>query len=330
MDTAIEEMMKNIQSSRPVGPKVLYGGDLQDNTDQYFRPSPFHNLDNVPKPPPNLFSEYGATAVVDKRPFMTAQPQVPRDPELEALNQYFNKERITAFAVSASRGMIGEVLAKQAEQVANAFVKDEIDRRAGIRKATLLSAGVPEADATRQIAQEALNGINLRTMDLRDRQIQDAVNLYYNINNLPTPATQPQTNAVPPTVPSGTEVPMEEADQVQEMNTAMEDTTEFPAEEPKPSEETEGIAQGGAGIPMRPGGSGSSTNPAEIPPFEWETASRRELIDFIRANNISTPETVNQRTGAILSPSTLSAINVETLREIVARFFMMGRRFPEF
>ena len=338
MDVAIEEMLKNIQSSRPVGPKVLYGGDLQDNTDQYFRPSPFHNQDNVPAAPRNLFCEYGATAVVDNRPFMTPQPQVPRDPELEALNQYFNKQRVLEFARGASRSVISEVLAKQAEQVANSYVKDEIDRRAGIRKSVLLNVGVPEADANKQIAGEALAGINLRTMDMRDRQVQDAVNMYYNINNLPTPATQTATSAVPATIPSGVAVPQEDADLIQEMNIQMEDTSEFPEEEPKLPEENEGIAQGGAGNSMRPSaGTGGplsqeqSGGPGELAalPFDVDRATKEPLIDFILQRSIRTAQTTAMGTGAMLARGTLRAIPVDDLRDIV-REYATGRSFPEF
>jgi hypothetical protein len=358
MDVAIEEMLKNIQSSRPVGPKVLYGGDLQDNTDQYFRPSPFHNQDNVPAAPRNLFCEYGATAVVDNRPFMTPQPQVPRDPELEALNQYFNKQRVLEFARGASRSVISEVLAKQAEQVANAYVKDEIDRRSGIRKSVLLNSGVTEADANKQIAGEALGGINLRTMDMRDRQVQDAVNMYYNINNLPTPATQIATSAVPSTIPSGVEVPQEDADQIQDMNDDMEDTTEFPAEEPMVPEtmrmptgatqESGGVASQEIGarfnddmendeavsnnIPSRPSQGGAGGPEIRGPagrPFDVDGASRAELVGFILRNSIRTAHTTSMRTGAMLAASSLMAIPVDDLRDII-REHATGRRFPEF
>jgi hypothetical protein len=53
------------------------------------------------------------------------------------------------------------------------------------------------------MANEGLAGINTKLIDIRERQVQDAVNLYYNQNNIPVPVTtpfEPSTN-IAPTVP---------------------------------------------------------------------------------------------------------------------------------
>ena len=346
-EEALNDILRGIQSSRPMAPKVLYGGDLQENTDQYFRPSPFHNENSVPKAPANLFCEYGATADVDNRPFMTAQPQVPRDPELEGLNEYFNKQRVLSYARGVSGMVISEVLAKQAEQVANSYIKDEIDRRSGIRKSVLMGSGVPEADATRQIATEALAGINPRTMDMRDKQITDAVNMYYRINNLPTPVTQPAPSAIPATLPSGVEqaIPEEEAAAGESAN------TEMYAEEAMPDLEDAGMVKGGEGgfgIPGKgPGsqttdpyaestsagsGSGSSERPFRPGQEDADTMTKVQLVDYIRQYSVLTPTTGNTRTGAMLSPDRLGRNHsVQALREIVREHIEeMKRKFPEF
>jgi hypothetical protein len=347
-EEALNDILRGIQSSRPMASKILYGGDLQDNTDQYFRPSPFHNEDSVPKAPANLFCEYGATAEVDKRPFMTPQPQVPRDPELEGLNEYFNKQRVLSYARGVSGMVISEVLAKQAEQVANSYVKDEIDRRSGIRKSVLMGSGVPEADATRQIATEALAGINPRTMDMRDKQITDAVNMYYRINNLPTPVTQPAPNAIPATLPSGVEqaIPQEEAELGESANADMYDESdEMPALEDEGmvagGEGGFGIAGKGAGSQATDpyaestsagSGSGSSERPFRPGQEDADNMTKLQLVDYIRQYNVLTPTTGNTRTGAMLSPDRLDRNHsVRALREIVREHIEeMKRRFPEF
>ena len=346
---ALEEILRGIQSSRPMAPKVLYGGALQENTDQYFRPSPFHNESNVPKGPPNIFCEYGATTEVDKRPFMTPQPQVPRDPELEALNEYFNKQRVLSYARGFAANVVSEAIQKQAEQVANSYVKDEIDRRAGIRKSVLMGSGVSEADATKQIRDEALAGINLRTMDMRDRQITDAVNMYYNINNLPTPVTQPAVNPARATVPTG----VEEAMPTEEADTEAADMFDTGAEMPDiPGEYAGGGAgdQGGFGIPgVGPGtgsqitanpegGSGTSERPFNPRQHIQETLeaidtmTKLELVDYIRRYSVLTPTTGSSRTGQILSPDRLARNHsVDALREIVREHAVEQlKKFPEF
>jgi hypothetical protein len=343
-EEALNDILRGIQSSRPMASKILYGGDLQDNTDQYFRPSPFHNEDSVPKAPANLFCEYGATAEVDKRPFMTPQPQVPRDPELEGLNEYFNKQRVLSYARGVSGMVISEVLAKQAEQVANSYVKDEIDRRSGIRKSVLMGSGVPEADATRQIATEALAGINPRTMDMRDKQITDAVNMYYRINNLPTPVTQPAPNAIPATLPSGVEqaIPQEEAELGESANADMYDDMPALEAEVSSSADRETGDEGGFGISAAEGvprGILAAEGPRGILAAEGAGGSGTQISDmsklqcvvYIRANNVLTPATSSMRTGALLSDSGLLQLSKDELQEIV-REHMVGQRrtFPEF
>lgn len=199
----MEALIRNIQASRNVPEPVLYLGGLQGNTDQYFSANNLHNQDYVPKAPAKIFNNYGATAEIDNRPFASLGLQVPRNPEQEALNEYFNVERIKKFASGQSNLLISEQLAKQGELLANQFVKDEIDRRAGIRRAVLEATGLTPAQIQSQMASEGLAGVNPRLIDMRDRQVQDAVNLYYNQNNIPVPVTtlaEPSTN-IAPTIP---------------------------------------------------------------------------------------------------------------------------------
>ena len=187
----MEGLLQSIQASRNVAMPTLYYGGLQLNADQYFSANDLHNQDSVPEPPAKRFRNYGATAEIDRRPFATLGLQVPRNPEQEALNQYFNQDRISRFASGQSSFLVSEQLAKQAELMANQIVRDEVDRRAGIRRAVLEATGLTPAQIQQQIASESLAGINPRLVDIRDRQIQDAVNLYYNQNNIPLPVTTP-------------------------------------------------------------------------------------------------------------------------------------------
>lgn len=354
----MESILRGIQSSRPNPTPVLYGGALQGNYDEYFKPSPFHNADDVPPPPKNLFSEYGATFEVDKRPFMSPQPQVPRDPELEALNEYFNKQRVLSYARGFSAQIISETIAKQGEQVANSFVKDEIDRRAGIRKNVLVNAGVSEADADRQIAGETLAGINTRTMDMRDKQITDAVNLYYNINNIPPPATQPQAVPNRATIPTGAQgaIPLEEADvppaDTEEMEAEQED--DFAEMRDTLDQMDTTIAAGGAGVPTASGGAASGGFPQEedfgspndpggwgdvaVPRYVadpeagtevggdiFATMTREQLVNYLLERNISVVGITARANGQMYTRTTMSRINVDALRQ-VARSYSQGGR----
>jgi hypothetical protein len=212
----MEALLQNIQASRNKAMPTLYLGDLMMNTDQYFMPNDLHNQSNVPAPPPKIFRNYGATAEVDRREFAMVQPQVPRNPEQEALNEYFSRERVKQFATGQSGFLVQEQLSKQAELLANQLVRDEVDRRAGIRRAVLEATGLTPAQIQTQMASEGLAGINPRLIDIRERQVQDAVNLYYNQNNIPVPVTtpfEPSTN-IAPTVPAEARVglPMNEAE----------------------------------------------------------------------------------------------------------------------
>lgn len=206
-----DELLKQmVQTSRKQAPAVLYGGDLQDNTtlsysEQKYEQTPVSNKSK------NIFNTYGSSVTDrDDRMFMTPQPQVPANPELEALNDYFNQRRIEQFARSSQNLIVGETLQKQAEQTASALVRDEMDRRAGIRRAVLERTGLTPGQIQSQMVNESLAGVNPRTMDMREQQITDAVNLYYNLNNIPQPVTAPQTNPIPATTPSGTIPPTEE------------------------------------------------------------------------------------------------------------------------
>ena len=185
----IETLLSGIQSSRNSGVPVLYGNDLQENSGIYFRPEREFFENDVPPPPPRLFRENGATTEIDNRPFIEPSPQVPRNPELEALNDYFRQQRTMEFARGRERAMIPETLSKQAEMMANNVVRDEIERRSGIRKSVLEATGLTPAQVQVQMAQEQIGAVNGRVLDMRDRQVQDAVNMYYLINNLPPPAT---------------------------------------------------------------------------------------------------------------------------------------------
>jgi hypothetical protein len=214
----IEKLLSGIQSSRNSGVPVLYGNDLQENSGIYYRPESRFLEYDVPPPPARLFRENGATTEIDNRAFIEPSPQVPRNPELEALNDYFRQQRTMEFARQRERAIVPEALSKQAEMMANSVVRDEIERRSGIRKAVLEATGLTPAQVQVQMAQEQLGGVNGRVIDMRDRQVQDAVNMYYLINNIPPPATAEATadkvpsNVAPPGA-GGKEVDEDEAGQ---------------------------------------------------------------------------------------------------------------------
>jgi len=199
----MEALLQNIQASRNKAMPTLFLGDLMMNTDQYFMPNDLHNQSNIPAPPPKIFRNYGATAEIDKREYAMVQPQVPRNAEQEALNEYFSRQRVKQFSTGQAGFLVQEQLSKQAELLANQIVRDEVDRRAGIRRAVLEATGLTPAQIQQQMANEGLAGINTKLIDIRERQVQDAVNLYYNQNNIPVPVTtpfEPSTN-IAPTVP---------------------------------------------------------------------------------------------------------------------------------
>lgn len=212
----MDKLIAKIQASRNVADPVLYLGALQGNTDQYFSANNLYGQYSVPPPPPQIFRENGATVEIDNRPFMTPSLQVPRNPEQEALNQYFNQQRVADYARGQKKLVFEETLSKQAELVANAVVRDEMDRRAGIRRSVLEATGLTPAQIQQQMVSESLAGINMRVIDVRDRQIQDAINTYYNINNIPIPITQQADtiDSIAPTVhtEAGNQLPMSDAE----------------------------------------------------------------------------------------------------------------------
>jgi hypothetical protein len=202
----MDKLIQKIQASRNVADPTLYGGDLQDNTDIYYKANKLYSQNNVPAAPPapKLRFNYGATTEIDNRPFMSLALQVPRNPEQEALNEYFNRKRVSDFAVAQSRMNISEQIAKQSELMANNVVRDEMDRRAGIRRSVLDATGYTPAQIEQELAADALAGVNPAALDIRERQVQDAVNLYYNLNNIPLPTTTAGgvQGAISATVPS--------------------------------------------------------------------------------------------------------------------------------
>jgi hypothetical protein len=270
-----DELLKQmVQSQRKQAPAVLYGGNLQDNTTLSFTEQKYEETP-VSNKAPTIFSNYGS-AITDRddRMFMTPQPQVPANPELEALNDYFNQRRIDQFAKSSTAMMVGETIQKQAEDTASAVVRDEMDRRAGIRRAVLERTGLTPGQIQQQLVAESVAGVNPRALDMRDQQIQDAVNLYYNINNIPQPVTTPMTNPVPSTTPSGTIAPAPETP-----------APETPAPEtPAPATEEDQAEPEDTLEELTP------EEPREFPSeFLINSATVDELVNYIHEFNISEP-----------------------------------------
>jgi hypothetical protein len=298
------KFLAQVQGSRNAPTKVLYEGALQGNTDTYLRPNDLADQNKVPPPPPKIFRDYGATVELDRRQFSVIQPQVPRDPELEAINSYFNQKRVQDFANEQSRLNIDDVIRKQAEDKVSSVIKDEIDRRAGIRRSVLEATGFTPAEAEQEIVRSTINGINRRVVDARSNQIQDAIDLYYTLNNIPKPTTTPATNAdvIASTTPSGTiapppeapapEAPAPEAPAAQEQAppAAEEDILPFPEVQRAP----ENL------MPEEP--------PARLsPPANLKDMNKDDIVEFIYNNNLvidnlisttyNVPATVTPRTG---------------------------------
>jgi len=308
----MEKLLANIQASRNAPVPVLYGNDLQENTGIYYAPErKFLQLD-VPQPPKALFCENGATTEIDNRPFIQPAPQVPRNPELEALNDYFNQQRINEFARQRERAIVPEYLQKQAELNANTIVRDEIERRSGIRKSVLEATGLTPAQVQLQLAQEAVGGVNGRVLDIRDRQVQDAVNMYYAINNLPPPATAlPTPEQVPASVApieTGGKPPTEDEN-------AMGFGAEDGAEDGTPGE-----------IDAMTGEGTMATNPRDtmpLPPLEViPTLSKRQLVDLITAYDIMDPAIMTRRGGRMTTGSIDRTFSKDALVSIVERYVM--------
>lgn len=285
-----------IQKSRNQASATLFGGDLQDNTDTYLKVQPqLASQDSVPPPPKALFCENGASVELDNRMNILLQPQVPRDPELEALNSYFNQRRVNDFARGQANHVVGEAVQKQAELVASQTMRDEMDRRAGIRRQVLDMTGLTPAQIDQQMVAEAFAGINPRTMDMRERQVQDAVDRFYMIRNIPAPMTQPTTNPVPATTPSdATLIPAPESAPMPEMEEEVDDLLEADMEaEPSPD------------------------MPAGI-----DRMSSADLVEFIIANRVIAEETTNSRTGELLSRNSLKQRGKAILRRVVEDFLI--------
>ena len=286
----MEELLRQVQASRNQPPKVLFEGALQGNTDQYLKPTGLFSQDVVPAPPRALFCENGASVELDERMFMVPVPQVPANPELEALNSYFNQKRITDFATGQRKGLISEEIQKQAELTASTIIKDEIDRRAGIRRSVLDATGLTPAQIEIQLTQEALGGVNGRALDIRDRQVQDAVDRFYRINNIPKPATTAEVNPVPATIPSGT-------GQVEEEETE--------AAQPEPELDMSKYPE--------------FTTSSEMAQY-IERNPKPTLAQYIVARQIKTDRTT-KRSGAMKSVKTIGTYAIQELRNIISTWY---------
>jgi hypothetical protein len=348
----MDKLIQKIQASRNVADPVLYGGALQDNTDYYYTANRFASQSDVPDGPPKIFRNYGATAELDNRPFMSLGLQAPRNPQQEALNEYFNRKRIADFAVAQSRMNISEQMAKQAELVANNVIRDEMDRRAGIRRSVLEATGLTPGQIQQEMAADALGGVNRNVLDIRDRQVQDAVNLYYNLNNIPLPITVPSgmQTAVAATVPTEVagELPLDDAEGVAAADGGGLEQPQFvfggPAEEEEDEdaapaygdadwggEEFDGAAGGGnwtAPLPEEVRGLGLGGYVGVDPNVarSVERWGRLECARYIVRNNItSVPALLTE--GRLKAASTIANQNtVGDLRNIVAEHMTQATR----
>jgi len=314
----MEQLLANIQSSRNTGVPILYGNDLQENSGIYFnRPERKFFEYDVPPPPPALFRENGATAEVDNRSMIEATPQVPRNAQQEALNEYFAQQRTMDFARSRERAIIPETLSKQAEMMANNVVRDEIERRSGIRKSVLEATGLTPAQVQVQLAQEQLGGVNGRVMDMRDRQVQDAVNLYYSINNLPIPATN---QATPDNVPSSVAPPGLGRREADEDQAGLEFRDGADGDEEAGAVANEIVSRRfGEDFPVE-GDPGGERNPLPASPEAAAGLSKQRLAEFIRAYNMVDPS-VTTRAGTLMTTSTMvRTIEKDILVSIVLSF----------
>jgi len=337
----MDKLIAKIQASRPQANPTLFLGDLQGNTDQYFSANNLFSQSSVPPPPPQIFRENGATVEIDNRPFMTPSLQVPRNPEQEALNQYFNQQRVADYARGQKKLVFEETLSKQAELVANAVVRDEMDRRAGIRRTVLEATGLTPAQIQQQMVNESLAGINMRVIDVRDRQIQDAINTYYNINNIPIPITQPADtiDSIAPTVhtEAGNQLPMTDVEaandsDVQAVEAAAESskaepdmgvpTTELRQEDQYPNDGLYGPANAAAAAPpdlvrgIGVAGRGGLDPEAERMVMMMDKPA---LVDYIIDNKILNMATWLDRDRTKLKARNTIIVenSIDTLRDIV-------------
>lgn len=317
---SFDDLLRGLQESRKQAPKILFEGALQGNTDQYYRATQLYGQDMVPGAPKPLFCENGASVEVDNRQFMSPQPQVPANPELEALNAYFSRRRVEEFARGQQQMMIGETLAKEAERTANLFVREELDRRSGIRRAVLERTGMTPAEIESQLVQESLSGVNTRTLDMRDQQITDAVNRFYNINNLPVPDQQPSANPVPASVPSNV-MPVD----ITKGMMPEEGEPSMPAEpvpEATPEVSPEPTQRPGANPPA-PENQPDFGSRDEVREF-GQRASKKQLAQYIFDKQIARPDTVTA-SGKVKSVTSLSKLNKETLAAILINWWDESR-----
>jgi hypothetical protein len=346
----MDKLIQKIQASRNVADPTLYGGALQDNTDIYYKANKLYSQSDVPAAPPKLFRNYGATAEIDNRPFMSLALQVPRNPEQEALNEYFNRKRVSDFAVAQSRMNISEQIAKQSELMANNVVRDEMDRRAGIRRSVLDATGYTPAQIEQELAADALAGVNPAALDIRERQVQDAVNLYYNLNNIPLPTTTAGgvQGAISATVPSvaAAALPADDAEAAVASDMAGVAQAEAVQEEDGDGAAAAGLfggsdnwggaeydGGGGGGnwtapLPEEVRGAGLAGYVAVDPSVARTVAdwNKDSCAEYILANNIGNMATLKAG-GGLKSKSTLKVENtIETLRAIVAEHMTQASR----
>jgi hypothetical protein len=256
---------------------------------------------------------------------MTPVPQVPRNPELEALNDYFNQQRTAMFARQQERAVLPEALSKQAEMVANQIVRDEIERRSGVRKSVLEATGMTPAQIQVQMAQETLGSVNPRVLDMRDKQVQDAVNLYYMVNNLPIPATAPMTTAETPAAIKTEPKP-------EGMTPLATDGVGVNVEQPTLLPEDDAMLdrvvgqREGEDFPV----SATPAGPAQLPEYgQAMRLTKRALADLIVANNIRDPAVLGVR-GERLSAATLERVlDKELLARVVEDHVARGFMRPE-
>jgi hypothetical protein len=161
--------------------------------------------------------------------------------------------------------------------------------------------GLTPAQIDQQLVAESFAGINPRTMDMRERQVQDAVARFYAIQNIPVPATEASTNPVPATIPTEVAESVIPATftEAGEGMTAPPPTIASPDIVPRPSNYDPDIRQ----LPM----SIDAVQPL----------GKKALISLIINNRIASEATLNMRTGEIKSAETLMGIPLPLLRIIV-------------
>lgn len=303
-----------LQKSRNQASATLFGGDLQLNTDTYLKPNDLNSQEKVPPPPKAIFCEEGATNDLDNRMNMLLQPQVPRNAELEALNSYFNQQRIETFAQGSINQVVSERLQKQAEMNATNIMRDEMDRRAGIRRQVLDMTGLTPAQIDQQLVAESFAGINPRTMDMRERQVQDAVARFYAIQNIPAPAIAPSLNPVPATIPT---LAAEELAGMKPEDMGEDEEAQPPLVGVE-DQETLSLLTDPRAAPRRPAQRKYDPEIRDLPQSIEVVATlpKFALTSLIINNGIATPLTT-KRGGGMKSVETLDGIPIAELREVV-------------